>query len=63
MRKVRKQLSKGEGILKVAKSRLESGLARSSASQTSLGKTRPLLLALRAKQTPPPPFFGNQKTV
>ena len=38
-RKVRKQLARGEGILKMP-SRLESGLARSSVSQTSLGEGR-----------------------
>ena len=40
---------------------MESGLARSSASQTSLGKTRPVLLACAQNRPPPPPFLENKK--
>jgi hypothetical protein len=62
-RKVRKQLAKGVGILKVAKS-LGVGTGRFSASQTSLGEGRRYLLALRTEQNasgradPPPPLWN-----
>ena len=67
-RKVRKQLAKGVGILKVAKS-LGIWDWHGPAHRKRAEVKRGLLLASRAEQRasgradPPPPFLGNQKSV